>query len=145
ASLDLGTTSQQVGVLTLAGGVLSGGTLTATAFNITSGTINGNIAGSGTITKTGDGTFTLTSENQQFTGDIFINSGTLQLGNGGSKTATLGGTNAANAGRLVNNGVLAFKFQPGTQITLFNVISGSGAIQYLPADGFTRSQRGRLN
>jgi len=125
--------SGQFGVFNLNGGRLSGGTLSAEAFNISSGILDGNITGNGTLTKTGDGTLIVTGFNDGFTGATFINSGTLQLGNGGSSAATLGGT--LQAGPLVNNGVLAFKFQPGTELVFANALSGSGKIAYIPVEG----------
>ncbi|WP_041782266.1 autotransporter domain-containing protein [Ancylobacter novellus] len=97
--------------ITLNGG---GGTLRTTADLTASGVISG----AGALTKTGAGTLTLTGTNS-YTGGTTINSGTLQIGDGG--------TSGSIVGDVVNNGVLAFNLS--NTLAFAGVISGSGALQ----------------
>jgi autotransporter-associated beta strand protein len=139
AALQLGTTAQNVGRVTLAGGEISGGTLLAAgSIFATSGTLAGQLAGKGSLIKTGDGTLVVSALNENFTGVTEIQGGTLQLGNGGSQLATLGSLlDTTKPGAIINNGVLAFKFAPGTKdVTITNLLTGSGSVMYLAADGF---------
>jgi autotransporter-associated beta strand protein len=139
ATLQLGTTTQNIAQLSLTGGAVTGGTLSAGSFIATSGTLAGEISGSGALVKTGDGTLVVSALNENFTGRVEILGGTLQLGNGSAQPATLGSLlDTTKAGAILNNGLLAFKFAPGTTgLTISNAISGTGSITYLPADGFT--------
>jgi autotransporter-associated beta strand protein len=139
ATLELGATTQTIGQLSLTGGVVSGGTLIAGGLTATSGTLAGQLSGNATLVKSGDGILVVSALNENFTGRTEILGGTLQLGNGGSQPATLGSLlDPTKSGAILNNGVLAFKFAPGTTgLTLSNALSGTGSITYLPADGFT--------
>ncbi|MEM9281257.1 MAG: autotransporter-associated beta strand repeat-containing protein [Verrucomicrobiota bacterium] len=83
-----------------AGGIItiddSGSSLTI------SGTVVGNgTAGNGALTKAGSGNLTLTGTNT-YSGGTNINSGTLQIGNGGA-TGTIGTGNVTNNGTLIFN------------------------------------------
>jgi fibronectin-binding autotransporter adhesin len=72
--------------------------------------VESQLGGSGALTKTGDGTLTLTSATSDFTGEIRVNGGTLEftsianigvassLGNGSATSIRVG--NAANSGTL---------------------------------------------
>lgn len=81
---------------------------------------NGNIDGSGGISKTGSSTLILTGSNG-FAGDLSIASGgTVQLGNDGA-TGDLG------SGAIVNNGTLRFD-RTGT-LAVPNTISGTGQVR----------------
>jgi autotransporter-associated beta strand protein len=72
--------------------------------------VESQLGGSGVLTKTGDGTLTLTSATSDFTGEIRVNGGTLEftsiahigvassLGNGSATSIRVG--NAANSGTL---------------------------------------------
>ncbi|MGI4721534.1 MAG: autotransporter-associated beta strand repeat-containing protein [Janthinobacterium lividum] len=73
------------------------------------------ISGSGSVVQTGSGTLILTGNNT-YTGGTIINSGTLQLGNGG--------TTGSIVGNIVNNASLAInRFD---NLSLGNTISGTG-------------------
>jgi len=75
------------------------------------------ISGTGNVAKSGDGILTLLGDNT-YTGGTTINSGTLQLGNGG--------TTGAITGNVLNNGSLVFN--RGDALTYGNVISGAGSL-----------------
>ena len=121
ATLNTGIT---VGGLTFntADYIVTGNTLTfGTAGNITANadaTISSILAGAA-ITKAGTGTLVL-SGNNSYT-NTTISTGTLQIGAGGT-TGTLG------SGTVLNNSALSFN--RSTQITVGNVISGSGTVTH---------------
>jgi fibronectin-binding autotransporter adhesin len=88
------------------------------AFNRTDNvTIAGDMSGSGELQQNGAGTLILTGNNTYTT--TTINSGTLQIGNGGA-TGTLG------SGPVTNNGALVIN-RTGA-LSAANVISGTGGI-----------------
>ncbi|MFD0893887.1 autotransporter-associated beta strand repeat-containing protein [Luteolibacter ambystomatis] len=89
----------------------------ATTLTITS-PLGQNGAGKG-FTKTGAGSLVLANDST-YTGPTVVNTGTLQLGNGGA-TGTLGG------GAVTNNGKLVFNRSGIT--TVAGVISGSGSLE----------------
>jgi autotransporter-associated beta strand protein len=78
----------------------------------------GTISGGGTLEQDGSGTLVLTGTNT-VSGITTINSGTLQLGNGG--------TTGALSGNIVDDATLAFDRSDTT--TYSGVISGSGAVR----------------
>ena len=80
-------------------------------------TLTGEISGAGALTKDGPATLILTAADG-FTGGTTINSGTLQLGNGG----TTGGI----VGDVTDNGNLAFDHSD--TVTFAGLISGSGTL-----------------
>ena len=80
-------------------------------------TYSGVMSGSGSVTKVGLGTLSL-SANQVYSGSTTISSGTLALG--------VGGTNGSVAGNIVNNGTLVFN--RADNLTFSNVISGAGSV-----------------
>ncbi|PWK28775.1 autotransporter-associated beta strand repeat-containing protein, partial [Pseudomonas sp. OV226] len=80
-------------------------------------TYAGAITGSGTIRQSGTGTTVLTGYSTN-AGDTTIDSGTLQLGDGG-KTGSI-------TGNILNNGTLAFN--RSDTVTLDNAISGTGGL-----------------
>lgn len=82
-------------------------------------TVSSAISGTGNLTQAGTGTTVLTSDNS-YSGTTTINSGTLQLGNGGA-TGWFGNTSA-----IVNNGTIAFN-RSGSQ-TISMDISGTGGL-----------------
>ena len=89
----------------------------ATAYTFTG---SGYLTGSGKLTKYGPGTLTIANSTaNDFTGNLTIIGGTVQIGSGGSD-----GT--PGAGNIINNGTLAFN-RSGT-LTVANAISGSGTL-----------------
>ncbi len=130
-TLVLTATNTYTGGTTVSGGMLqignggTGGSVTgniinnaAVAFNRSNAvTYAGLISGTGSVTKLGANTLTLTGDNT-YTGGTTISAGTLQLGSGGA-TGSI-------AGDVLNNGVLAVN-RTGT-LTLAGTISGTGAL-----------------
>lgn len=78
---------------------------------------DGVISGSGSLTKQGNGSLTLTGANS-YTGVTSINAGTLQIGNGGSSGAV--------AGNIVNDGTLIF--DRSDAVTFSGVMAGNGLL-----------------
>jgi autotransporter-associated beta strand protein len=143
-SLDFGATSQTLGALTvnggtvqggriqagsvnMSGGLIAGGSLFGTGFGLNAGWVSAVLAGAGQLVKSGSGTLVL-SANNTFSGGTVIESGTLQLGNGGF-TGLLG------TGALVNNSTLAFLYAHGAVIDIVNDISGTGRLEYRKLNG----------
>jgi filamentous hemagglutinin family protein len=85
------------------------------------------ISGSGTLTKLGAGTLTLTGTNN-YSGTTTITAGTLQAGDGGT-TGTLG------SGAVTNNAALSFN--RSDNLTAANAISGTGTLTKLGAGTLT--------
>jgi autotransporter-associated beta strand protein len=104
--------------------------------SVFSGTISEQAPGVTTtcITKIGTGVFTLAGNNS-YSGPTAINSGSLQIGNGGT-TGTLGSNYAANAGTL------AFNRSDSVSDAYFGLISGVGNFAQNGSGTFTftRSQ-----
>ncbi len=144
-------TNSYSGVTTIANGVLqvgNGGTgnlgnssvinNTGLVFsNSASSTVVGAINGPGAVTNAGTGTAIL-ANNNGFTGGLYINSGTVQVGNGGP-TGSLN-----NAGAMVDNGTLIFNstgsfFYLGAGIITGtgNVIAAAGATRPIDANTYT--------
>ncbi|WP_145531675.1 autotransporter outer membrane beta-barrel domain-containing protein [Yersinia kristensenii] len=80
-------------------------------------TYSGVISGSGSVVKAGNDVLTLTGNNI-FTGNTTINTGTLQIGNGG--------TTGSVVGDIINNSVLEFNRRDA--LAYGGVISGSGSV-----------------
>jgi len=100
--------------------------------NVASGqtlTYGGIAAGSGALTKNGDGTLVL-SGNNTFSGNTTINAGTLQIGNNGAAGALASAT-------IANSGTLTF-FR-SDDIAYAAVISGAGTLVKLGAGMLTLS------
>jgi autotransporter-associated beta strand protein len=95
-------------------------------------TIAGLANSSGTMTKSGAGTLTLT-DNSTYGGDTTISAGTLQIGNGGNNGSLYGpsvsGGNLSfgSAGAIVNNGALVYNLAGGA-VHVNQSISGSGTL-----------------
>ncbi len=98
-TLSIGSNSDTVGILTLSGGAINGtsGTLSASSYQLQSGTVSAKLGGSASINKTTAGTVALNAANT-FTGDTVINGGTLEanvssaLGATGNITVHFGGS-----------------------------------------------------
>jgi fibronectin-binding autotransporter adhesin len=113
ATLDFDDNAQTLGSLAGAGIVdLGTGALTAGGNNAST-TFSGAIGGSGGVTKTGTGTFTITGTNA-YTGGTTISVGTLQLGSGGSFI-----------GNVTNDGT--FAINRADALTFSGLVSGNGA------------------
>lgn len=102
ATADLAGFSQTVGALDGNGSVSLGSASLITGANNADTTFGGGINGSGSVTKIGTGTWTL-SGNNQFTGATTIAGGTLRIGAPGALGRTSGVT-VASAGTLDLNG-----------------------------------------
>lgn len=118
ATLDLGNAGQTIGSLAGAGDVHVGSGALTTGGLGSSTTFSGVIDGSGSVTKTGAGTFTL-SGNNSYAGGTTIAGGVLQIGDGGSSGAI--------AGNVVDDGEL--RFQRGDAITFAGAIVGQGLVR----------------
>ncbi len=127
-TLDLGGFSETTGAVTLSGGTISNGTLVA-ALSASSGTFTAILGGSGSLTKSGNGTLVLTTANT-YSGTTTINEGTLQIGSGGT-VGTIGSGAISNAGTLA--------FNRSDAVTVANVISGAGSVSYSGGGTFTVS------
>ena len=84
-------------------------------------TFAGTISGTGAFVQRGSGTTILTGANS-YSGKTTIESGTIQIGNGGT-TGQLG------SGALVNNGTLAFN--RSDTLTVGSALSGAGALKQM--------------
>lgn len=123
-----GSTTIAAGVLQIgtggAGGSLGSGNITdngSLVYNTSSTRTNGTISGTGSVTNNGSGTIILTG-NSSYSGGTTINTGTLQVGNGGA-TGTL------NAGSpVVNNGTLIYNSTGSFTMSGNGLISGTGNV-----------------
>ncbi|WP_038167521.1 autotransporter-associated beta strand repeat-containing protein [Verrucomicrobium sp. BvORR106] len=87
---------------------------------------SGALAGTGGLTKNGTGTLIFAGTgNYTFSGGISLNNGTLQLGDGATTGITQPGTGAI---AIAASGRLEFFLAPGQNLTISNVIQGSGTI-----------------
>jgi fibronectin-binding autotransporter adhesin len=77
----------------------------------------GIISGAGALLQAGSGTTLLTGANT-YTGNTFVEGGTLQIGNGGTSGSIMGG--------VLNNGVLAFNRSDA--YTFAGLIAGTGSL-----------------
>jgi fibronectin-binding autotransporter adhesin len=148
--LDLGgtTQTQNGGVILSSGGTIQNGTLSSSGgFNLQSGTITANLAGSGSATVSG-GTVILDGVNTYTGGTTVTGGSTLQIGDLGSPAASVAGPVTVNAsgaltgvgsigGSLTNVGYVS----PGASSPLFTL---SGVIRGGTLNGGSR-QTGTLS
>ncbi|MEI7911726.1 MAG: autotransporter-associated beta strand repeat-containing protein, partial [Verrucomicrobiota bacterium] len=98
AILDLGTTSQTSGAVTLGDGIIQNGSLTGASYTLENGTVSANLLGAGALTKTTSGTVVLSGGNSQgYTGTTTISAGTLQYHNSSAMSTASAITIAADA------------------------------------------------
>lgn len=125
ATLDLNGYNETIGSLAGAGAVtlttVNGGNGVLTTNGDNSSTLfSGAFSGVGGLTKVGTGTLTLTGDSS-FTGSTIVTAGTLQLGNGG--------TTGSLTGDISDNGVLSF--DRSDTLTFAGAITGSGALKQI--------------
>jgi autotransporter-associated beta strand protein len=102
--------SADAGVMTISGGISSGGAFTITIGGFSDSTFSGALT-TGSLTKDGIGTLTLSNGNSSYPGTTTINAGTIKLGAvsvGGTNSplGTIGGiTTVAIGARLDLNGI----------------------------------------
>jgi len=123
-TLSLGANRDTVGVVTLAGGDITGttGILTGAAYALQSGNVTAILGGTSiAATKTTAGTVILSGANT-YTGATTINAGTLQIGDG----FTSGSLSATTA--ITNNADLVF--HRSDDFTVSNSITGTGNLSH---------------
>ncbi|MFT3878065.1 MAG: autotransporter-associated beta strand repeat-containing protein [Gemmatales bacterium] len=110
------------------------------AFFTTQNTISLQLTGTGGFTKTGNGAVTLANATSNYTGNVFINAGTLNIGTGtdanfgaAANTVTINGgsllnTLALTSTRTFTIGASGATFQPFATLTLNGTLTGSGAL-----------------
>jgi fibronectin-binding autotransporter adhesin len=134
ATLNLAGFNQSIGSLAGAGAVTLGAATLSTGSDNTSTTFSGMISGSGGLTKTGAGAFTL-SGSSSYSGATAVSAGTLIV-NGAiansavtvSSGATLAGTGTVGATTILSGSTLAPGHSPGTITVAGNLAFQSGAI-----------------
>ena len=121
------------------GGASSGGTLDVTGANVMTRT--GVISGSGSLTKTGTGTLSLTAANT-FTGDFYINGGTVTVNNSQSlgPQPTLG--SALYSVHMANGTTLQTVISSYGGNRQFELVSGTATFDV--TGGFTQQRNGLI-
>jgi autotransporter-associated beta strand protein len=139
--LDLGATTQTVGVLTLRNATLQNGTLSAGTFNVESGVLSAALKGGGILNKNTTGTVSL-GATYNFTGPINVNAGSLLIAGASLSSGSLAVANGASligAGSLASTTVTLASgglLSPGTsmstgKLTLGGlVLSGGAALNF---------------
>ena len=116
-----------------AGITASGFNLDLSGGNASQGSVPGPITlGSGGVTKDGAGTWTLTATNNHWTGGITVNTGTLQIGTGGTNCSFGTGAILVNGGTLNINSAVSYLIT--NDITIgggtANFTSGTGTLGF---------------
>lgn len=125
ATLDINS-SETVGAISGAGAINVLGVQSLTAGGASNSHFSGIISGTGGFIKAGAGTLTLSGSNT-YSGGTVIDSGALQVGDGGSSGVIVGG--------VVNNAILAFS--RSNDLAFAGDISGTGALWQLGAGRLT--------
>ena len=87
-TLDLEGTSRVLGIVTLAGGTITDGSIDASSYNLENGEIDANLSG-GPVTMTGDGYVALTGGNTYTGGTTIAGGGTLAVGSNALSSGTV--------------------------------------------------------
>ena len=152
ARVDLGTSSQTVGGVSLVSGVINNGTLTGAFYDVQSGSVGVVLAGAGALTKTTSNTVTLNAQNT-YTGGTTVSGGTLVLGVSGALEATgsltvdaaklsLGSTQqTVGAVSLRNGSILGTGVLSGSS---YNMESGSVTVVLSGAGSLSKAGPGTL-
>ena len=106
-SLGMGTFNDTVATFNMSAGSLDGsGTLTATTYGLSGGTVNAQLGGTAPITKNTPGTVTITS-GSTYAGNTTISAGTILVNNtSGSATGT-GEVTVTGSGTLGGSGIIS--------------------------------------
>lgn len=115
-TLDLGGNTQVAGQVSLVGGTILNGVLSAASFDLQSGTLNSAIAGAGSLIKSGTGSVTLGGLNSGFSGNVIVQEGELH--------GAIGAFGTSNA--IENNGLVTF-IESGSAVWN-GAITGSGGL-----------------
>ena len=131
--LSIGTFSDTVGAVTLTSGSITGssGVLTGSSYTVESGSISANLGGSGSLTKIGAGTVTLSGANT-YSGATLINGGTLSIG----AAAAVANSSGINLG---DGTFLNYTGATGTVNQNISVTNGTGTIHNTGAGTLTLS------
>lgn len=117
--------SASTGSITVVGGGVSPATTSVTN-DALAYTINGNVAGSGGLTKSGSGTLTMRGASS-FTGGTVVNGGTVVLAGGGGASGNIRGSLTVNAGATVQaNTVSSWGFGFGNSSQAVSSVAVNG-------------------
>ena len=120
-----GVTTIVLGGLSGAYGITNGGNALTVGNNNASTTYSGVLSGSGSLTKVGTGTFTLTTNNI-YTGGTTVNGGNLSLGYGGAVGTVIGTLTVKNGGTVTaTTGNALGYYGTGYQVTTLNIYGGT--------------------
>ena len=123
--LDLGTTSQTVGAVSIAGAIQNG-SLSGASFTSTGGTVSARLSGTGALTHSSG--LLLLSGSNDFSGGTTVSNGTLQIGNAHALGAISGGL-TVNGGTLDLNGQSAsVGALSGTNGSITSTASGTSTL-----------------
>lgn len=155
--LALGTTTQQLSVLTLIGGTISGGTIEAQSYDLRSGVVGSVLSGNAGLIKSGSGTVSLLGANI-YSGSTSVTGGRLVLG--GSHVLSSTGTLLVDGGELdlggafwnmvdvftLGSGSVLGGLGTGAQISANRFVVRSGSIwaTLAGAGGLTKESEGTV-
>ena len=85
------------------------GNLVLPAIEVQNGTLSANLSGTGTLTKTTSGSVALTGSNSGFTGNVYMNAGTITgFGNAVENTVAIGADSHVVLQDVIRNGLSDF-------------------------------------